>query len=197
MKKNLLNIISNIQTSPCRVNLHDLKQRAEKALQFIQGHPALFAPTWSDLFKLTPIGKDFDWSAEEAGDWVPSEDGDGHWYKEAYALDLSRENRVERVSFTSVDFSGNWDCTASFEQRTGRRLQGSELLEFQQECAEQHCYYTLLKQSLYGIHVAQTGEDPLENTLGQADPREVHLRDLAYEVLDLVASVYETAALNR
>jgi hypothetical protein len=180
--------------SPCRVNLNDLQRDAEEAIRFIERNPKLFSCSWKELFEHAPKGE-FDWTQEEAGDWIPSDgEGDGNWEKYAYATNLARRaDGTEVVEFTSVDSDGNWDTSALIERKPKSRLKEYEQSELAFEQATTHCYYNLLKQALYSIYVARTGEDPLEDTLGNADPREVHLRNLAHEVPDLCASVYRTA----
>ena len=185
-----------IADSPCRVNLEDLTKQAEEAISFIETNPHLFACSWADLFSHAPKGA-FSWDQDEAGDWVPSGDCDldDGWTKTAYGMNLSRrDDGTEVVEFWEVDADGNSETRCEFERKPKGRLDKFDLRDFQFEAAtSNHCYYTLLKQALYSIHVAKTGLDPLEDTLGKADPREVHLRDLAHEVPDLCASVYRAA----
>lgn len=187
---------STIVDSPCRVNLEDLRKQAEDAVSFIESNPHLFACSWRDLFSHAPKGA-FSWDQDEAGDWVPSEDCDldDGWTKTAYGMNLSRrDDGTEVVEFWEVDADGNSETRCEFERKPKGRLDKFDLRDFQFEAAtSNHCYYTLLKQALYSIYVAETGLDPLEDTLGNADPREVHLRNLAHEVPDLCASVYRAA----
>jgi hypothetical protein len=178
--------------SPCRVSLDHLEQEIEKAISFIERNPKLFAATLKDLFKDAPKGL-FKWDAEEAGDWIPSQD-DGNWRKDAYSMNMGRNrDGIEWVEFYSVDSDGGWDCTSHYEFKKGKPIDGQTLDAFAYDMAMEHCYYNLLKMRLYSIHVVRTGEDPLADTIGNANPREVHARNLAYEVMDLVASVYKAA----
>jgi hypothetical protein len=177
--------------SPCREEVSKLRNEVEEAIRFIETNPRHFATSWSDLFSHTPTG-DFDWSQEEAGDWIPSQDEET-WTQNAYAINLSRKDKVEVVEFTSVDCDGNWDCDSRIERRQKERLSKQDRDELEHETAYQHCYYSMLKQQLYNISVAETGEDPLENTIGKQNPREVHSRNLIADVYSLVADVYKLA----
>ena len=81
-----------------------------------------------------------------------------------------------------------------YEFKKGKPIDGMSLDDFYLTSATYHCFYTLLKMHLYSIHVVRTGEDPLnDNTLGSGNLREVYAKNLAYEVMDLVASVYKWA----
>jgi hypothetical protein len=182
--------------STCRVSINNLRTQAEQAVSFIEHNPHLFACSWKDLFSHAPKGP-FTWAMEEAGDWVPSEDCDldEGWTKTAYGMNISRrDDGTEVVEFWEVDADGNTETRCEFERKPKARLDKFDLRDFQFEAAtSNHCYYTLLKQALYSIYVAETGKDPLQDTLGNADPREVHIRNLAHEVPNLRASVYRTA----
>jgi hypothetical protein len=176
--------------SRCRVSIDKLSGLVEDALSFIERNPEFFACTWADLFKDTPEG-DFTWDQDEAGDWIPWQDGG--WTQSAYGMNLSRKGNKETVEFTSVDTDGNWDTGGCYVKTKGKALSTAERECIEFELARQHCYYNLLQIYRYNLYVVETGEDPLENTIGDKDPREVHSRDIAYEIPDLVASVYKTA----
>jgi uncharacterized protein (DUF2249 family) len=178
--------------SLCRVEIARLRRQAEEAISFIERNPGLFACPWKELFRHAPEGP-FEWDQTEAGDWIPSLDDD-RWVKNAYAMNMSRdEDGNETVECVSVDSDGNWDTSCVITRKKGRPLSKWDKREYEHESALSHCYYNLLKVSLYSIHVVETGEDPLDDTIGNADPREVHLRNLAHEVPDLCASVYRLA----
>jgi hypothetical protein len=42
---------------------------------------------------------------------------------------------------------------------------------------------------LYSVYVAKTGLDPLDNTIGRKSPKEIHLRNLASDVLQMCLDV--------
>ena len=172
-----------IGKSVCTVKYYDIQRKATDAIRFMERNFRVFSTSWASFFQDAPEG-DFSWEQDEAGDWVLSEDED-RWRKDAYAINISRKNGVEEIKFITVDEDGNWDTEGAYE---------AEDEYFLRETVYHHCLYGLLKNSLYSIYVAQTGEDPLENTIGSNDPREVHSRNLASEVLDLCLSVYKLAA---
>jgi hypothetical protein len=171
--------------------VEDLRQMADDALDFMLRNAKKFSCTWAALFKEAPKG-DFSWESEEAGDWVPY-GSDDLWGKSAYAINLSRKDGEEIVEFVSVDTDGNWSQTGEFSRRKGEKLSREVIREFNLEMVEQHCYFTLLKQSLYSLYVVETGLDPLEDTIGKNNPREVHAKRIAHEIPDLCVSVYKTA----
>ena len=183
--------------SICRVSIPDLRKDAKTAISFMDHNPELFAASWKDNFSYTPKG-DFSWACEEGGDWVPSEDCDNEdgWTKNAYGMDISRKNGIEKIRFVSWDIDGDHDCSGDFTRKKGKRLSPCDLREFTQEMVGNHCYYILLKQALYSLHVAETGLDPLEDTIGNNDPRAVHAKNIGHEIPDLCASVYR-AAINK
>ena len=180
--------------SPCTINLDSLESEVRKALEKMQDHAMKFAMKWQDLFEGMPKGK-FRHDSDEAGDWVywsglHSED----WEKIAYTVNVGREKiGTEWVEFLSVDADGEWAHVSYYDSHDiGRRE-----LEFAQDCLLLHPYYTLLRNSLYKIHVARTGEDPLHNTIGRKSPKEMHLRNLGTETLDLCLSVYKVISSDK
>ena len=165
------------------MNTTALRNRVNNAIRLIERNPRPFACSWGDLFRDTPDG-DFKWEGE-AGDWVYTEDedyGEG-WCKHAFAMNICREGGFESVEFWLVDGDGNWDIIAAF----GPDDADSEALAC--ELAMQSCHYQLLQNALYSIYVAETGEDPLDTTWGDNDPREVHSRRLESEITELCAWV--------
>lgn len=178
--------------SPCVVDLHKLEQMTQEALRFIERNPHLFACKWDDVFAAAPKTGAFRWDEEEAGEWIPFPEDEGTWTKVAYATNIWRDKKgKESCEIVSVDPDGNWDTVALFEGKPKSKM---DKQEWDYQMATNHCYYTLLRLSLYAIDVCLTGKDPLGNCIDHtADPREVHARDLAYEVPELCARVWQTA----
>ena len=166
-----------------QTNINQLRANVNQALRAIERNPRPFACSWEALFRGTPEG-DFDWTDAEAGDWVCYEDEDceGGWRKDAYCVNLKRVNGVETVEFTSVDCDGNWDLLAEFSNEDA----DSEELAF--ELATVSCHYQLLRNALYSLHVVETGEDPLGETLS-GDPRKAHAKGLEEEIDELCSYV--------
>jgi hypothetical protein len=168
---------------PCQVDALMLEKEVRSAMQHIEAHPEKFSQSFVELFSqdYMPNG-DFSHEAEEAGEWVYVEDDSfgGGWRKDAYAVNFYREDGVERIEIVTVDQDGNWDTIEVFD---------SECKWFRKTMAMQSCYYTLLQNNLYYLYVAQTGLDPLENTIGRKSPKEAHLKNLASDILELCLSV--------
>jgi hypothetical protein len=166
-----------------QLNTNQLRANVNQALRDIERNPRPFACSWEELFSDTPEG-DFDWTQEEAVEWALSEDDgyEGGWRKDAYCINLKRVGGVETVEFTTVDCDGNWDLLAEFSNEDA----DSEELAF--ELATVSCHYQLLRNALYSLHVVETGEDPLEQTLS-GNPREVHAKGLEREIDKLCSYV--------
>jgi len=166
-----------------QTNINQLRANVNQAIRAIERNPRPFACSWEALFRDTPEGN-FDWTHDEAGDWVFSEDEDyeGGWRKDAYCVNLKRTGGAETVEFTSVDSDGNWDLLAEFSNEDA----DSEELAF--ELAVMSCHYQLLRNALYSLYVVETGEDPLEQTLS-GDPRKAHAKGLEDEIDDLCSYV--------
>jgi len=166
-----------------QTNINQLRANVNQALRAIERNPRPFACSWEALFVDTPEG-DFDWTSDEAGDWVFSEDEDyeGGWRKDAYCANLKRVGGVETVEFTTVDCDGNWDVISEF----GKEDADSEELAWQ--LATMSCHYQLLRNALYSLYVVETGEDPLDQTLS-GDPRKAHAKGLEEEIDELCSYV--------
>lgn len=196
MKPKVLEYINSTK----RVSIKELREMAENAISFIERNPTLFAPTWKDLFKDAPDGE-FEWKCEEAGDWIPSLDDD-RWRKDAYGMDMGRDaDGTEWIEFTEVDQDGNWETTGRWDKKPKERWGKGEVNSFSHEMAMQHCYYNCLKMELYNLYVAETGLDPIGDTLWFKKTklpighiRKVHTKDVAYDIADLCHDVYKTAA---
>ena len=116
------------------------------------------------------------------------------WSKEAYAVNVQRKLEdgkfVESVEIRVVDCDGNWDSLCEYTSETIN----TEERFFAADFLVLNPVFSLLQNSLYSIYVARTGKDPLQQTIGRKSPREIHLRNLASDVLDLCLSVYKKAA---
>lgn len=178
--------------SPCRVSVENLRTMAENAISYIERNPEPFASTWEDFFSACPEG-DFNWDDGEAGDWIPSLDEE-EWIQTAYSLEISRKGSLESIVFKSVDTNGEWDVESEFETTDGKLDKISER-EFSWETAiSNNCLYSLLKMELYNLYVAETGLDPLDNTIGSGSPRKIHSKDIAFDIPELCVEVYKRAA---
>jgi hypothetical protein len=167
--------------SLCTVDPEVLEKEIRSAMDYIEAHPEKFACKWEDLFSFCPEG-DMEYEAEEAFEWVYVKDisYESGWTKEAYAFNLYRKDGVERVELMVIDADGNWDLCDEFTK---------EDKWFTGEMAIQSAYYTLLQNLLYSVYVAKTGLDPLDNTIGRKSPKEIHLRNLASDVLQMCLDV--------
>ena len=128
-------------------------------------------PAVDIYFSDLPDG-DFEWNDSEAGDWHVYNCGESDcpikWHKVAYTLDMGRKDGKRFVEANSVDEDGNWDSYSAYDEREGDGVAEWESFYRENISCITHDYFTGWAQ--YWLDCAETGEDPLNQYLGDSQP---------------------------